>query len=152
MLRRALDKNGFSNVRIVAADVFQEDLELGLARDVLIDRELSEAIDYFGYTNIHQKLQNKSYGPMHYKIGVTCVFNDTRYEYIYDKLMSVWSMFPCVWLTGNPAIKIQKRNCVSPPLEVVKCTPQHFTLNFLNVLNAQLYSCTIQYNKSINSN
>jgi len=27
------------------------------------------------YTNIDQKLRNKSHGPMHYKIGVTCVYN-----------------------------------------------------------------------------
>jgi len=26
------------------------------------------------YTNIDLKLQNKSHGPMHYKIGVTCVY------------------------------------------------------------------------------
>jgi len=25
--------------------------------------------------NIDQKLQNKLHGPMHYKIGVTCVYN-----------------------------------------------------------------------------
>jgi len=27
------------------------------------------------YTNIDLKLQNKLHGPMHYKIGVTCVYN-----------------------------------------------------------------------------
>jgi len=27
------------------------------------------------FTNIDLKLWNKSLGPMHYKIGVTCVFN-----------------------------------------------------------------------------
>ena len=27
------------------------------------------------YTNIDLKLRNKSHGPMHYKIGVTCVYN-----------------------------------------------------------------------------
>jgi len=27
------------------------------------------------YTNIDQKLQNKLQGPMHYKIGVTCLYN-----------------------------------------------------------------------------
>jgi len=27
------------------------------------------------YTNIDLKLRNKSHGPMHYKIDVTCVFN-----------------------------------------------------------------------------
>jgi len=27
------------------------------------------------YTNIDLKLWNKSHGPMHYKIGVTCVYN-----------------------------------------------------------------------------
>ena len=28
------------------------------------------------YTNIDLKLRNKSHGPMHYKIGVTCVYNE----------------------------------------------------------------------------
>jgi len=27
------------------------------------------------YENIDQILQNKLYGPLHYKIGVTCVYN-----------------------------------------------------------------------------
>ena len=27
------------------------------------------------HMNIDQTLSNKSHGPMHYKIGVTCVFN-----------------------------------------------------------------------------
>jgi len=27
------------------------------------------------YTNIDLKLRNKLHGPMHYKIGVTCVYN-----------------------------------------------------------------------------
>jgi len=29
------------------------------------------------YTNIDLKLQDKSHGPMHYQIGVTCVSMDT---------------------------------------------------------------------------
>jgi len=29
------------------------------------------------FTNIDQKLQNKLLGPIHYKIGVACVFNNT---------------------------------------------------------------------------
>ena len=28
------------------------------------------------FTNIDLKLRNKSHGPMHYKIGVTCVYNE----------------------------------------------------------------------------
>jgi len=31
------------------------------------------------YTNIDLKLRNKLHGPMHYKIGVKCLFNDLRY-------------------------------------------------------------------------
>jgi len=31
------------------------------------------------YTNIDQKLWTKLQGPMHYNIGVKCLFNDTRY-------------------------------------------------------------------------
>jgi len=27
------------------------------------------------YTNIDQTLANKLHGPMHYKIGVTCIYN-----------------------------------------------------------------------------
>jgi len=29
----------------------------------------------FLYTNIDWKLPNKSHGPIHYKIGVSCVYN-----------------------------------------------------------------------------
>lgn len=48
MLRKGLDKNGLGNVRIVAADDFQSKLELTLARDLLLDPDLSAAVDYFG--------------------------------------------------------------------------------------------------------
>jgi len=33
------------------------------------------------YENIDQILPNKLHGPMHYKIGVTCVNNGTRVLY-----------------------------------------------------------------------
>ena len=32
------------------------------------------------YRNIDLKLRNKLHGPMHYKIGVTCLDNDSRYK------------------------------------------------------------------------
>ena len=44
-----------------------------------VKRLLTESSGYIYicilYTNVDQKLWNKLYGPMHYKIGVTCVFN-----------------------------------------------------------------------------
>jgi len=33
------------------------------------------------YANIGQKLRRKMLGPMYYKLGVTCLFKDTRYSY-----------------------------------------------------------------------
>jgi len=30
------------------------------------------------YMNIDHKLSNKLHGPMHYKIGVTCVYNGNK--------------------------------------------------------------------------
>ena len=65
------------------------------------------------YENIDQILTNKLHGPMHYKIGVTCVYNGwTRVLYSVvitrtsnppisqlnspcNEFMSVWSMFVC---------------------------------------------------------
>ena len=34
------------------------------------------------YTNIDLKLRKKSHGPMHYKIGVTCVYNELLYSIV----------------------------------------------------------------------
>lgn len=48
MLRKALDSNGLQHVRIVAADDFQAEYEMNLARDMLLDAELSNSVDYFG--------------------------------------------------------------------------------------------------------
>lgn len=48
MLRSALTQNGFDHVRIVAADDYEAEFEMNLARDMLIDPELSSAIDIFG--------------------------------------------------------------------------------------------------------
>jgi len=36
-------------------------------------------IDIVLYKNIDLKLQNKLHGPMHYKIGVTCVYIGHRF-------------------------------------------------------------------------
>jgi len=33
------------------------------------------------YENIDQILPNKLHGPMHYKIGVTCVYNEYMFFY-----------------------------------------------------------------------
>jgi len=38
--------------------------------------------------NIDQKLRNKLHGPMHYKIDVTCVYNETRYIHWCDNTTS----------------------------------------------------------------
>ena len=35
------------------------------------------------YTNISLNIQNKLHIPVHYKIGVKCLFNDTRYNVIF---------------------------------------------------------------------
>ena len=48
MLRKALDKNNFEHIEIVAADDFQAEFETNLARDMLLDQELSSAINFFG--------------------------------------------------------------------------------------------------------
>lgn len=48
MLRKELDRQGFTHVRIVAADDYEAEFELNLARDMLLDPELSSAVDYFG--------------------------------------------------------------------------------------------------------
>jgi len=39
---------------------------------------------YFLYTNIDQKLRNKLHGPMHYKIGDTCVYNRHVFYTLYS--------------------------------------------------------------------
>ena len=49
MLRQGLDKAGFNNVRIVAADDYEAEFEMNLARDMLLDPELSSAVDIFGF-------------------------------------------------------------------------------------------------------
>lgn len=49
MLRKGLDANGFQNIKIVAADDVQYKMVVGLTRDVILDQELSKAVDYFGY-------------------------------------------------------------------------------------------------------
>lgn len=48
MLRTALNENGFEHVRIVAADDYEAEFEMNLARDMLIDPQLSSSIDIFG--------------------------------------------------------------------------------------------------------
>ena len=48
MLRNGLDKNNLQHVRIVAADDFQAEYEMNLARDMELDPELSNAVDIFG--------------------------------------------------------------------------------------------------------
>ncbi|XP_052771770.1 galactocerebrosidase-like isoform X1 [Mya arenaria] len=48
LLRAGLDSAGFSHVRIVAADDFQAEFETSLARDMLLDPELSASVDIFG--------------------------------------------------------------------------------------------------------
>ena len=48
MLRKALDAEGLQHVMIVAADDFQAEFEMNLSRDMLLDPELSSAVEYFG--------------------------------------------------------------------------------------------------------
>ena len=49
LLRKKLDENQLQDVMIVAADDFQAEFETNLARDMLLDPELSSAVDVFGY-------------------------------------------------------------------------------------------------------
>jgi hypothetical protein len=48
MLRQALDKAGFVFTQIVAADDYEAEFETNLAEEMLIDPELSSAVDVFG--------------------------------------------------------------------------------------------------------
>jgi len=62
------------------------------------------------HVNIDLAFLNKYYGPMHYKIGVKCVYNGhvfyvvitqqpnppiSQFSRWYNKFTSAWSMFPC---------------------------------------------------------
>jgi len=44
-------------------------------KQLQIDTTGKSSIALMLYTNIDQKLRNKLHGPMHYKIGVKCIFN-----------------------------------------------------------------------------
>ena len=48
MLRKALDAEGLQHIMIVAADDYQAEFEMNLSRDMLLDPELSSAVEYFG--------------------------------------------------------------------------------------------------------
>ena len=52
--------------------LFSTDLKQQYTSEELLLTDLPRTILY---TNIDLKLQNKSHGPMHYKTGVTCVYN-----------------------------------------------------------------------------
>ncbi|KAH3787160.1 hypothetical protein DPMN_165280 [Dreissena polymorpha] len=64
MLRQGLDKAGFNNVRIVAADDYEAEFEMNLARDMLLDPELSSAVDIFGihYSSTQSNMGSLQWG------------------------------------------------------------------------------------------
>jgi len=76
------------------------------------------------YRNIDQKLRNQLHGPMHYKIGVKCLFNDTRY------ILNLFNLFQnsplCVM---NSQVSGQ---CLYTISAIVSCR-MHFVFMMINL-------------------
>ncbi|XP_060570586.1 galactocerebrosidase-like isoform X2 [Ruditapes philippinarum] len=80
MLRKALDKNSFEHIQIVAADDFQAEFETNLARDMLLDQELSSAINFFGvhYSSTQSNLGSIMWGKQLWASEDYSTFNDVH--------------------------------------------------------------------------
>ena len=98
----------------------QRKLQMEMERRESLCRHLSESESslemdderYVLYKNIDLTLRNKLHGPVHYQIGVTCVYNEHMVYTLFvitrqsnpqilkfhrqcHEFTSVWAMFPC---------------------------------------------------------
>ncbi|XP_045189116.2 galactocerebrosidase-like isoform X2 [Mercenaria mercenaria] len=80
MLRQGLDKNNFEHIQIVAADDFQAEFETNLARDMLLDLELSSAVNFFGvhYSSTQSNLGSIMWGKQLWASEDYSSFNDVK--------------------------------------------------------------------------